>query len=152
MKEVDYRNEIGVVYCDANKCNKTLDVNSNQYSEINYEMKENGWIARKIYDNWYDRCIKKMLDLSKLEQAKSFEFIYVNTDVIVDKHFVKALRKKLNLPIDVFAFIMGVTSKTIDKWETGQKPINRTASRLMYLLDLDATLYENIYKITAINF
>lgn len=56
MKEVDYRNEIGVVYCDANKCNKTLDVNSKQYSEINYEMKENGWLVRKIYENWYDFC------------------------------------------------------------------------------------------------
>lgn len=60
MKEIDYRNEECTVYCDANKCNKTLDVDSIEYREINYEMKENGWLARNIYTTfgmiWYDFC------------------------------------------------------------------------------------------------
>lgn len=54
MKEKDYRKEKCTVYCDANKCNKTLDIDGIEYSEINYEMKENGWLTRKIYDDWFD--------------------------------------------------------------------------------------------------
>lgn len=56
MKKVDYKKEECTVYCDANKCNKMLVVNSNDYSEIIHEMKDNGWLERKIGDSRYDFC------------------------------------------------------------------------------------------------
>lgn len=76
MKEIDYRNGECTVFCDANMCNKTLDVNSNQYRiifEINYEMKDNGWLARKMYDRWYDFCSEECYHKTLAELKKKMK-------------------------------------------------------------------------------
>lgn len=49
-------------------------------------------------------------------------------------------RKELNLTQSAFAFAMGVSTGTVEGWETGKNELSGTASRLLYLLDRDHSL------------
>lgn len=56
MKEFDYCDGNGIVQCDACGCHNMLVIENIQCSEIECEMKDNGWLARQIGGNWYDFC------------------------------------------------------------------------------------------------
>ena len=54
MKEVDYTFENCNVICDY--CDREERIESTDYSTINKELKENGWVIKKIGDDWYEFC------------------------------------------------------------------------------------------------
>ena len=60
------------------------------------------------------------LNLSILDSAKTFEITYTNVDEIVDKEFVKKLREKFDMTQLVFATVLGISKKTVEKWEQGK--------------------------------
>lgn len=73
-----------------------------------------------------------------------------NYDEVVDKHFVKSLRTELELTQRVFGDVLGVTKKTIEKWEQGANPIRGTSARLIYLINKDHNLANELYQVNIV--
>lgn len=72
----------------------------------------------------------------------------VETNDLTTPAFVKQLRNKLNMSQRLFAKVLGVSEKTIEKWEQGTNPVKGTASKLLYLLDKNEDLINQIYMET----
>lgn len=98
-------------------------------------------------DNLVVAPIKK-LDLSILNKAESYSVDFENIDQKVDALFVKKLRDKLNMSQSFFAQVLGVSKKTIEKWEQSVNPIAGMSSRLMYLIDKYPDLINCFYHET----
>ena len=79
----------------------------------------------------------------------SVEYADVNK---VNNDFVKKLRKKLNMSQSIFATILGVTKKTIEKWEQGANPIKGCSARLLYLIDRNPVIINQLYQTTVYNY
>jgi len=69
---------------------------------------------------------------------------------VVNNDFVKDLRTDLELTQKVFGNVLGVTKKTIEKWEQGANPIKGPAARLLYLIDKDNTLVNKLYSVNIV--
>ena len=91
----------------------------------------------------------KKINFEAIKNATRYRLEEVAVDEIVDSNFVKALRDKLNMSQNVFASAMGVTERTIIKWEKGK--IKGAASRLIYLLDKDPLLIKQWYNFGKVN-
>ena len=90
----------------------------------------------------------KKIDLSNFQSNSYYEISYLDTESIVDSSFLKNFRKDNNLTQIRLANILGVSKKTIEKWEQGVNPIKGTSSKLFYLLNkepklIDLLLFEN---------
>lgn len=66
------------------------------------------------------------------------------------KEDVKSIRKKLGLTQHVFASVMGVSSKTVEAWESGQNAPSGSSSRMLQLLDAGGKRILQEYKIFPI--
>lgn len=95
-----------------------------------------------------------MLDKNKKDFWKMFEdegtIIEIDIpdfDEIVNNSFVKNLRTDLDLTQKVFGNVLGVTKKTIEKWEQGVNPIKGPAARLLYLIEDNPILVNKLYSI-----
>lgn len=64
----------------------------------------------------------------------------------INKDYVRNLRIKLKLTQKVFASILGVSKKTIEKWEQGRNPVVGPAARLLYLIDTNPEIIKIIYQ------
>lgn len=82
-----------------------------------------------------------------LYQKPRVELQVYKTEEITDKNFVKNLRNKKKLSQRLFAEILGISEKTVEKWEQGANPVKGAASRLLYLLDKYDFLWNSFYKI-----
>lgn len=89
--------------------------------------------------------------LSILKRSNGYNVKYVNVEGEVNKDFVKELRKKLNMSQSVFASVLGVTNKTIEKWEQGKNPIKGCSARLLYLIHKNNELINELYQVKQIN-
>ncbi|MDY0278744.1 MAG: helix-turn-helix domain-containing protein [Acholeplasma sp.] len=69
---------------------------------------------------------------------------------IVDKKYVKDLRLNLNLTQKVLGDVLGVTKKTIEKWEQGVNPIKGPSARLIYLIDNNHNLVNELYSVNIV--
>ncbi len=58
----------------------------------------------------------------------------------IDANYVKALRKKLGLSQTLFAILMRVSNKTVEKWEQGANPVTNGNAVAMVLFDRDPSL------------
>lgn len=79
-----------------------------------------------------------MIDLSKLKKKPTVSLYIPNTEEIVDSKMVKKLRNEVfHMSQSSFAVALGVSEKTIEKWERGGKGnrINSSSKKLLYLLD-----------------
>lgn len=90
-----------------------------------------------------------MINFEAIKNATRYRLEEVAVDEIVNGAFVKALRDKLNMSQNVFASAMGVTNRTIIKWEQGK--IKGAASRLLYLLDKDPSLIKQWFNFGEVN-
>lgn len=89
--------------------------------------------------------------LSILKRSNGYKVNYVDVESEVNKDFVKELRKKLNMSQSVFASVLGVTNKTIEKWEQGKNPIKGCSARLLYLINKNEELIGELYQAKAVN-
>ncbi len=89
--------------------------------------------------------------LFKLKDAPGYVISYANIDKIVNKDFVKKLRKDLDMSQSVFAAVLGVTKKTIEKWEQGVNPIKGCSARLLYLIYNNKNIIKDLYNVNAVN-
>lgn len=90
------------------------------------------------------------MDWTKMKRLKGFTTNIVDTAAITDCHFVKSVRNRLNVSQRLLAKILGVDVSTVEKWESGKKPVKGTASRLFYLLDKHQDLIDDLYQIEGI--
>lgn len=58
----------------------------------------------------------------------------------IDGEYVKALRNKLGLSQWLFAMLMHVSVKTVEKWEQGKNPVTNGNAVAMVLLNNDPSL------------
>lgn len=65
---------------------------------------------------------------------------------IVDNCFVKQLRTRLDLTQKVFSDVLGVTKKTVEKWEQGANPVKGPTARLLYLIDSDLGVVNRLHR------
>jgi len=57
---------------------------------------------------------------------------------------VQQLRITLNLSQRGFAYALGVSKRTVEAWETGRNIPNGSARNLLYLLDQNSTLVDQL--------
>ena len=65
----------------------------------------------------------------------------------IDGEYVKALRNKLGLSQSMFALLMRVSNKTVEKWEQGKNPVTNGNAVAMVLFNNDPSLVENFIEI-----
>ena len=91
-----------------------------------------------------------MYKIKKLKKLKGFSSEIIDTNQLTTKEFVKNLRNELNLSQSLFAEILGISEKTVEKWEQGANPVKGAASRLLYLLDKNKELINDLYIIDGV--
>ena len=65
----------------------------------------------------------------------------------IDGEYVKNLRKKLNLSQGMFAELMRVSVKTVEKWEQGKNPVTNGNIVAMMLLDKNPDLLNEFIEV-----
>ena len=89
--------------------------------------------------------------LMQLKNAPGYQVCYANIEGIVNNEFVKNLRRKLDMSQSVFAAVLGVTKKTIEKWEQGVNPIKGCSARLLYLIYNNESIIRDLYNVNRVN-
>ncbi|WP_276814299.1 helix-turn-helix domain-containing protein [Faecalibaculum rodentium] len=87
-----------------------------------------------------------MFDIEALKKMPVCKNEFTNTEEITTNSFAKALRQKLGLSQRMMAKMLGLSEKTIEKWEQGANPIKGAASRTLYLLDRHPELVSELYQ------
>lgn len=65
----------------------------------------------------------------------------------INGEYVKTLRKKLGLSQTMFAVLMKVSNKTVEKWEQGANPVTNGNAIAMVLFDKYPSLVETFIEI-----
>lgn len=86
-----------------------------------------------------------MIDINKLLESKRLEITFA--DITVDRGFVKSFRKEHGLTQVALANILGVTKKTIEKWEQGKNNIGGSSAVLLKLLNDNPDLIDQLYHV-----
>ena len=93
--------------------------------------------------------IKKNTWLEVFE-SPTYELCEPDYEKIMTKEFVKKLRLDLKMSQKTFANLLGVSNKTIEKWEQGVNKVKGGDSRLLYLLSLDNSLSDYLLNLHQI--
>lgn len=88
-----------------------------------------------------------MFNWNKAFNKPGYECELYNIDDIVDSNFVKQTRKKLKVSQRLFSKILGISEKTVEKWEQGVNPVRGTSSRLLFLLEKYDFLINDLYEV-----
>lgn len=64
-----------------------------------------------------------------------------------DASSIKKLRNRLKLSQSTFAYIVGVTTKTVEAWEAGTNPPRGTACRLLEIIEKEPSIVKEYIKI-----
>ncbi len=84
---------------------------------------------------------KKLMD--ELNKIPALEFKTVN---LIEADQVKSLRMMIGVSQRAFARIMGISHKTVEKWESGKNPVTGTAAKLILILNAHPELLNIIYE------
>jgi len=74
------------------------------------------------------------INIKELAKKHGTTFSFSQPEKIVDANYIKELRTKLNFTQLYFAQVLGVTKKTIEKWEQGKNPAKGTAAALLFII------------------
>jgi len=86
-----------------------------------------------------------MININKLLESKHIEISF--PEINIDKNFVKNFRQANKLTQVALANILGVTKKTIEKWEQGINNINGSSAVLLTLLNNNPELVKQLYSV-----
>lgn len=75
-----------------------------------------------------------MINLEKIRNAKGISYT-IKEFPEIDGEYVKRLRKKLCMSQSLFACLLHVTKKTVEKWEQGVNPVTNGNAVAMVLFD-----------------
>lgn len=81
----------------------------------------------------------------KLMNAKRVIIEYLDDNV--DSNYVKTFRQENGLTQVALANILGVSKKTIEKWEQGVNKITGSSAKLLALLKEDPILLKKLYNV-----
>ncbi len=87
--------------------------------------------------------IKRLLSAKKL--------VVKRLNVNVDASYVKEFREYYNLTQIALANILGVTKKTIEKWEQGKNKIKGSSAVLLTLMREDKSILDKVYHVEVVN-
>lgn len=87
-----------------------------------------------------------MINLRKVLKSKKVEVTYLTPEV--DKEFVKDFRKKFDLTQTALANTLGVTKKTVEKWEQGINKVSGSSAILFRLLSMNPELIQQLYAVS----
>lgn len=90
-----------------------------------------------------------MFDFDKLLNAKRVIINYL--DINVNSDTVKRFRKQNGLTQIAFANIMGVSKKTVEKWEQGANKLSGSSAVLLTLLNNEPDLLEKVYCVQKVD-
>ena len=84
-----------------------------------------------------------------LEEALAYEKSGAKSAAVVRKRSlpkvdVAATRKSLKLSQKSFAFVLGVSARTVESWESGRSTPSPTAKNLIFLIDSDPSLVQKL--------
>ena len=82
-----------------------------------------------------------MVEFDNQKTKKGITYVFKHFPKI-DAEYVKALRHKLGLPQWLFASLMRVSIKTVEKWEQGKNPVTNGNAVAMVLFDRNPSLIE----------
>lgn len=88
-----------------------------------------------------------MINFDKLFESNRVEITF--TEVSVDNEYVKRFRKHHGLTQVALANIVGVTKKTVEKWEQGVNKVSGSSAVLLKLLNDNPDLIEQLYKVNV---
>ena len=89
-----------------------------------------------------------MINIDKLLSSKRLEVTFA--EIKVDKFFVKKFRQDNNLTQLALSNILGVTKKTVEKWEQGVNNVNGSSAVLLKLLNDNPELLVQLYSVNKI--
>lgn len=102
------------------------------------------------HNDYVNKMEKKiMIDINKLLESRRLEVKIA--EIRIDKHFVKQFRTNHHLTQVALANILGVTKKTIEKWEQGVNNINGSSAVLLKLLNDNPTLLSQLYSVKVVD-
>lgn len=85
------------------------------------------------------------MDVQKLLSSKRLEVAV--TDINVDSDTLKSFRNKHSLTQLALANILGVSKKTVERWEQGVAKIHGSAATLLKLLNDNPELIGQLYRV-----
>ena len=88
-----------------------------------------------------------MINIDKLLESKRVEVTFA--EINVDSAYVKKFRKDHKLTQVALANIVGVTKKTVEKWEQGVNNIGGSSAVLLKLLNDNPELIEQLYSVNV---
>ena len=88
-----------------------------------------------------------MINIDKLLESKRVEVIFA--EINVNGEYVKRFRKNHGLTQIALANIVGVTKKTVEKWEQGVNKVSGSSAVLLKLLNDNPDLIEQLYKVNV---
>lgn len=86
-----------------------------------------------------------MLNINKLLESERLEVTFA--EVNVNGSFVKSFRKEHGLTQTALANTLGVTKKTIEKWEQGKNKVGGSSAVLLRLLHDNPDLIGQLYSV-----
>lgn len=89
-----------------------------------------------------------MINIDKLLSSKRLEVTFA--EIKVDKFFVKQFRQDNNLTQLALSNILGVTKKTVEKWEQGVNNVNGSSAVLLKLLNDNPELLVQLYTVNKV--
>ena len=90
--------------------------------------------------------MNKKIDFSLLKNTEVYTVSYTNVEN-VDSNYVKNLREKLGMTQTVFATVLGVKKKTVEKWEQGKNHVAKPTALLMYLINNNNDVLKMLYNV-----
>jgi|SRR5574344_1099224 DNA-binding transcriptional regulator YiaG len=91
--------------------------------------------------------MKNIVNLKGLKKAKYYKSSYIDVSKVREKGFVRNFRIKNNLTQMKLALLLGVSQKTIEKWEQGVNKISGSSATLLALFNERPIVMSYIYKV-----
>ncbi len=91
----------------------------------------------------FEGIIKGLDEAIEIESGKRVghrKKVTISPIGVYSKSEIKEIRKTLELTQSTFASVIGVSTKTVEAWETGTNMTNGSARRLLGLLKMDNNL------------
>lgn len=89
-----------------------------------------------------------MINVKKLIETTCVEVSFPKIEI--DKDFIKKFREKNDLSSVALATIFGVTKKTVEKWEKGEKEVKGSEAVLFKVLNDNPDILSQLYTVRII--
>ena len=86
-----------------------------------------------------------MINIEKLLKSKGIEVTFI--DIEINNDFVKEFRQKNHLTQVALANILGVSKKTVERWEQGTNKVKGSSAVLLKLLNDNPELLNQLYNV-----